>query len=67
MHHSNDLLDYSIIENGSFVSQTTTASLAKSVIDIVNLAKSMLVQKDIVIECDVKQCIQDPSALKFDV
>ena len=28
LHHSNDLLDYRIIKNGSFMPQYTTASLA---------------------------------------
>ena len=53
LHHSNDLLDYRIIKNGSFMPQYTTASLASSVIDTVELSKSTLLQKKIEIECDV--------------
>ena len=53
LHHSNDLLDYRIIKNGSFMPQYTTASLAQSVIDTVELSKSTLLQKKIEIECDV--------------
>ena len=44
LHHSYDLLDFHIIENGGFNSVPTKASLAQTVLDIVNLAKSILVQ-----------------------
>ena len=52
LYHCNDLLDYHIIENGGFEPHYSTNSIKQAVLDIIDLARSIQVQKSISINCN---------------
>ena len=56
--HANDLLDQSLIENGSFSPSFAKSSLAEAVLQMVKLVRLTLTQKKVVIQCDVQECRQ---------